>query len=281
MENLDASFIARLVPKVRPDKEAGDYVKEGIVICGKCRTPKTAFTRIGEETIAVPKKCKCIIDKEIQQQEKLSQYKKAEKVFELRRYSLIEDKFKDATFSNTEVTRYNARQVKIAKKYVDKFDQMLKNNQGLIFYGDIGTGKSRLSACIANSLMNNLYSVVSTSLVKILQDANYGRIDEDVLNAIIKADLVIFDDLGAEKTTDSAKQNIYYIIDSRVLSNKPMIVTTNLSLEEMKKSNDITNGRIYDRILETCYPVEFRGPSYRMKEAMLRNDETRKILEGE
>lgn len=92
--------------------------------------------------------------------------------------------------------------------------------------------------------------------------------------------LLIIDDLGAERSTDYALEKVYGIIDNRYRAKKPLILTTNLTLRQMQEATDIRYARIYDRIFEMCYPMEFSGVSWRKREAAQRYEETRKILEG-
>ncbi|MEY8430355.1 hypothetical protein AALC75_07490 [Lachnospiraceae bacterium 48-42] len=58
-------------------------------------------------------------------------------------------------------------------------------------------------------------------------------------------------------------EQIFTVIDNRYRSKKPLIVTTNLKLEEIKNPPDIAHARIYDRILERCAPVLFSGKNFR------------------
>lgn len=151
----------------------------------------------------------------------------------------------------------------------------------MLFWGDVGTGKSYTAAAIANELMERLNPVVMTSFVKLLQDMQ--RVDADdgsYMNRLNRAKLLIIDDLGAERGTDYALEKVYDIIDSRYRSGKPAIFTTNLTMQQMKECMDIRYNRIYDRIFEMCYPVKFEGLSWRKKEAADRFVSTRKILEG-
>jgi DNA replication protein DnaC len=106
--------------------------------------------------------------------------------------------------------------------------------------------------------------------------------DEDAYIAKMNsARLLILDDLGAERGTDYALEIVYNIIDTRYRSGKPMIVTTNLTMNEMQEENNIRLRRIYDRIFEVCFPVEFRGKSLRMKKAAKRYDDMAKLMEDE
>lgn len=156
---------------------------------------------------------------------------------------------------------------------------MYSENQGLIFHGPVGTGKSFTSACIANELLDSSTSVIMTSFVKILQ--NIQKQDEAEYIAMLNsAKLLILDDLGTERNTDYALEKVYNIIDSRSRVSKPMVLTTNLSLDEMMDATDIRYKRIYDRILETCYPVEISGDSFRMQSAAQRFDRMAEFMEG-
>lgn len=158
---------------------------------------------------------------------------------------------------------------------------MFSDNQGLIFHGPVGTGKTYTAACIANALLDKETSVIMTSFVKILQEIQNTGVDEGVyLQKLNSARLLIIDDLGVERNTDYALEKTYNVVDSRARSKKPFILTTNLTWEELTKEQDLRYKRIFDRILEVCYPVHVPGKSHRIKKAAQRMNDTRKILEG-
>ena len=167
----------------------------------------------------------------------------------------------------------------MAKKYAEKFPEMYRKNQGLLLYGPVGTGKSFTAACIGNYLLNNAKSVIMTSFVKILQDIWENTKEAEYITILNSASLLIIDDLGTERETDYALEKVYNIIDSRVRANKPMIITSNLELNDMMNCDDIRKKRIYDRILECCYPVYVGGKSFRMMKAAQRFDEMKCFLE--
>ncbi len=265
--------------------EPDDYVNEadGLVYCGKCHTPrehKMTFPAAGEapeRTLKVPVACKCRSE-EIARREEIARIKG------LKVSSLMDTKFKDSTFEVFQVTKFNSRQLKMCRRYAEHFAEMKEKNQGLLFYGDVGTGKTYMAACIANHLMDRLTPCVMTSFVKILQSIQGFRSDDEEERFIVKmnrASLLIIDDLGAERSTDYALEKVYNIIDSRYRARKPMILTTNLALQDMQGTTDIRYSRIYDRIFEVCYPIEFRGGSWRKEEAARRYDEMTKFLEEE
>ena len=187
-------------------------------------------------------------------------------------------KFRDANFSGYKVREENQEAYKLALNYVKKFREMKEKNQGLLLYGPVGTGKSFTAACIANALMEQNITVIMTSFVKILQDIGTGD-EASYIQILNSASLLIIDDLGAERNTDYALENVYNVIDSRIRTDKPMILTTNLELSEMLQTTDIRYRRVYDRIFETCYPVEMPGKSFRQIEAAQRFNDMKELLQ--
>ena len=71
--------------------------------------------------------------------------------------------------------------------------------------------------------------------------------------------LLIIDDFGMERGTEYGLEQVYNVIDSRYRSRKPLIVTTNLTLEELQHPEDTAHARIYDRLLEMCSPSALLG----------------------
>ena len=81
----------------------------------------------------------------------------------------------------------------------------------------------------------------------------FGEERTAFLDSLGDYDLLIIDDLGAERSTEYAMEQMFSIVDSRYRSGKPLIVTTNLKLDELKHPPDLAHARIYDRILETVF----------------------------
>ena len=146
----------------------------------------------------------------------------------------------------------------------------------------MGTGKTFAAACIANYLLERRIPVVMTSFVKLLDSMKSFRDeDESLIVRLNKAKLLVIDDLGAERDTDFALEKVYNVVDSRYRAKRPIILTTNLSMEEMKENLDIRYTRIYDRIFEMCYPMQFKGLSWRKGEAARRYNDMKSFLEGD
>ena len=89
----------------------------------------------------------------------------------------------------------------------------------------------------------------------------------DFIASFDEYDLLIIDDLGVERSTEYAMEQMFFIIDSRYRSRRPMIITTNPKLAELKNPPDLAHARIYDRILERCAPLLFAGKNFREENA--------------
>jgi len=74
--------------------------------------------------------------------------------------------------------------------------------------------------------------------------------------------LLAIDDLGVERNTKYAMEQMFTVIDSRYRSKKPLIVTTHLKLEGIKHPPDLAHARIYGRIRERCAPALFSGKNF-------------------
>lgn len=266
-------------------RDPGDYENEdGVLICHVCGEPKTVVKKMtlgADSTVNLwGRKCRCVREKEEDERTQEERKLREKRILRLHETSMMDGIYKNADFSQCVEDESNKNNLKLCHRYVDQFDVMLDRSQGLLFWGSSGTGKSFTAACIANALIEQEVPVLMTSFVRILDSC---RTDPDYkdrfISRIAKKKLVIFDDLGAERSTDYALEQVYDIIDTRYRNRQPMIFTTNLTLDEMREQPDIRLARIYDRIFETCYPVHFKGKSWRMAGANKRWKEMKALLE--
>ena len=269
-------------------KKDGDYIGDGgLLYCGKCHSRKERIVTfpaglMGPDEVGHKVTCICKCEQEaMEERKRQEEYReKMARIQRIRDASMMESRYREAKFSSYSVIDQNRKVYQIAKKYADNFDRMLKDNQGLIFWGPVGTGKSFTAACIANELLAIQIPVVMTSFVKILQNLQAQKQDEAAYFAILNnASLLVLDDLGTERNTDYALEKVYNVIDSRSKEAKPMILTTNLTISEMLDVEDIRYKRIYDRIFETCLPVEVSGESFRKVAAEQRFDRMAKFMQ--
>ena len=267
----------------------GDYLDdEGLLCCGKCHTRKQLVVPLPEGlrrtetettmTVGVPCECR---KKAIEREEQLERERKEmEAVAALKKQSLMDDRLADANFENFQQTKQNSRHLRLCRRYAEHFDKMVEKNQGLIFYGDVGTGKTFAAACIANHLLSRGVPVVMTSFIKLLSSMQtFGNDNERLIANLNRAKLLIIDDLGAERDTDFAQEHVYNIIDSRYRAKLPLIITTNMTVQEIREPNSTRYARIYDR-LSKMLPMEFAGGSWRKDDAARSLTEMKKFLEG-
>lgn len=264
----------------------GDYIdpEDGLIHCGVCKGKKQVRLKASALTdgkeMLVRCICKCQVEERKRRKQEEENKKEMERIERLRSSSLIDDRLRKARLATFQQTKDNQKVFNVAKQYIEQFEKMYENRQGIIFWGEVGTGKSYTAACIANELLENRVPVVMTSFVKILQNIQGNQEEEKVIMARLNdARLLIIDDLGTERNTDYSLEKVYNIIDSRYRVGKPLILTTNMTIKEMQENTDIRYKRIYDRIFEMCYPVRVAGRSWREQAAENRFDEMKRLLE--
>ena len=170
-------------------------------------------------------------------------------------------------------------QAGIARRYVEHWEDMRTDNIGCLFWGGVGTGKSYLAGCIANALMEKEVPVYMTNFAVILGDLSPGFTGRnEYISRLCRYPLLIIDDFGMERGTKYALEQIYSIVDSRYRSRKPLIVTTNLTLDEIRHPQDTAHARIYDRLLEMCVPISCIGVSFRKETAQEKLERMKRLI---
>ena len=140
--------------------------------------------------------------------------------------------------------------VETCKNYINNFNSDYRN---ILFYGTVGTGKSFLSCCIAKELIEKGLSVIyysSNELFRNISDYTFGRDREALnsyLNLLYESDVCIIDDLGTEYVNDFVRNQLFNIVNERILRKKSIIISTNLSLEGIRSNyTDRILSRIYE-----------------------------------
>ena len=251
-----------------PENTENYYGEDGLLYCGRCHTPKEAFFAKGIVLMGKnkhPTECTCQHAEREKQEAIISQQRHTDIVQRLKTSGFSDPAMLNWTFEND-----NGRspQMHHAHRYVEQWQTMRSENLGLLLWGSVGTGKSFLAGCIANALMEQEVPVRMTNFARILNDLNNsfsGR--NEVVDKLCRYPLLIIDDFGMERGTEYALEQIYNIVDSRYLSRKLLIVTTNLTLDEIRHPQDTAHARIYDRLLEMCVPISCIGVSFRKENA--------------
>ena len=250
--------------------EQGDYYgDDGLLYCGKCNTPKqTRVSIFGRERTPFCL-CKCEAEKRDREEAERKRIEFERRVRDLRRMGFPESDMQNWTFANDDGT--NEKISTVARNYVENFGKMQEDGKGLLLFGKTGTGKSFAAACIANALIDKGYPVLMTNFARIrgtLQGLFDGR--QEYLDSFNRFPLLILDDLAAESKSEYMQEIVYEVINNRYLAGLPLIVTTNLTADELKHPADVTNQRTFSRLFEMCLPIEVAGTDRRrdaLKEA--------------
>lgn len=267
--------IAKRGEEFNPITEA-DYDVDGILYCGNCHTPKQKKLEfLGRERI-VPLACKCASERYAEEERREQEKERMKRAEKLRRDCFISPEHFSWTFANDDGK--DERMSKAARAYVENFKQLAAKGKGLLFYGHTGRGKSYMAGCIANALMENGTSCLMTNFAKI-EKSLAGRFDkQEQLDSLLRYKLLCLDDFGAERDTTYMQEIVFTIIDARYQAKMPMVITTNLTLDELKKPKNITEERIFKRVLERCFPIEAAGPDRRVLNIIDGYDDTKSLL---
>ena len=261
--------------------EPEDYTGEdGLLYCGKCRKPKEAYFAPDKAAIfgrdRHPAECDCQRTAREEREAAEKRRRHLDTVEELKRRGFTDPAMREWTFAND---NGKCPQMKNAAGYVERWEEVQTGNYGLILWGKVGTGKSYFAGCIANALMEKEIPVCMTNFALILNDlaASFtGR--NEYIARLCSFPLLILDDFGMERGTEYGLEQVYNVIDSRYRSNKPLIVTTNLTLEELQNPEDTAHARIYDRLLSMCVPVRFTGDNFRQETAKRKMESMKKLI---
>ncbi|MBR5596165.1 MAG: ATP-binding protein [Lachnospiraceae bacterium] len=186
--------------------------------------------------------------------------------------SNIHDMLKESNFSHLSYEFYKDEDllhfenaVKTCKDFIDCFNSDYHN---LFFYGTVGTGKSFLSGCIAKELIDRGHSVIYFSSVGLFEklsqisfDYNAKEDKAELYEDLYSCDLLIIDDLGTELTNNFSSSQFFSCLNERILRKKSFIISTNLSLQELR---DRYSDRIFSRITSNFKLCKITGPDIRM-----------------
>ncbi|MCD8131055.1 MAG: ATP-binding protein [Lachnospiraceae bacterium] len=241
-----------------------EYVCEadGLIYCSKCHTPRQCRKHIGDRDFTPFIMCRCQKEAHEKEEAERAHREFLDHVSHMKANGLHDKELYACTFANDK--GYNP-EIRYAHTYVEKWEEMKATSTGLLLWGDTGTGKSFFAGCIANALLDQGIPVLMTNFARILNTLTgmYSDDRNEFIDSLNRYSLLIIDDLGAERNSEYSREQVFNVIDSRYRSRKPLIVTTNLTLSEMKGTTDIARKRIYDRILERCAPIRINNQNIR------------------
>lgn len=247
-------------------EQEGDYHNEdGLLMCGKCHTPKECvLTKPDGTTKTVHCACDCSVAQNAREAAEKRKRDRMQYLDSMRRTGFPDAEMREWTFAKSDHT--DQRNENIARRYVANFDAMRKQGTGLLLCGQVGTGKSYLAAAIANELINQGTPCLMTNFSRIISRVSekFGG-DQKYLDDLNRFDLLIIDDLGAERDTEFTWEKVTNVIDARYRAGLPLIITTNFEPKDFAARGDIRRQRVFSRLKEMCLLLEIKGTDRRGK----------------
>lgn len=150
-----------------------------------------------------------------------------------------------------------------SKRYAETFSN---SSESILMFGKTGLGKTHLSLAIANKVLERGYSVIYDSIINILRSIEREHFSREhsseMIDLIMETDLLILDDLGTEYETPFYSSTVYNIINTRLNSGKPTIISTNLDYAGIRRRYD---ERVVSRITAVYTCMEFKGEDVRFQ----------------
>lgn len=176
------------------------------------------------------------------------------------------------TFDEMQIDPYNERILKLCRRYAKRFGTMLAGNRSLLFWGNVGTGKSCAAFAIANHLHKDGFTVQICTLSELLEQmysAEPAKPSENEETAPL--DLFIIDEINGVNAPENALHGVCSFIEERNRLRLPMIFITSLTLAEMQRAPDEAHHRLYSAILSTAYPLQFTGKNRHLADHVFKN----------
>lgn len=154
----------------------------------------------------------------------------------------------------------------LCRTYANEFSPSKSSN--LLFLGDAGLGKTHLSLAMVSEIIRKDYDVIYGSaynLLSMIENERFSSNSGEGYEALISCDLLVIDDLGTEILTSHTVSVLYNVINTRLLSKRPTIINTNLSLAEIEKRY---TPRVASRLIGSYTAKKFIGRDIRQIKAM-------------
>lgn len=241
---------------------------DGLLYCGKCKTAKQVRIPFGEfEGKIMYCTCKC---KEEEYNRMMDSIKANEQQLEIRKntsnaYFTDDDSAQKSemlswTFANSD--NANPRLMQICRAYCERFSPDIK---WLILYGGTGNGKSYAAGCIANELLSKGHTVKFFTMSQFERRLFDSNSKQDVYSEALQAELIVLDDLGMQRNSEYMNEILFNLVDARLKNGKPMVITTNLTIDDLLGAQSLAMQRIMSRLCEKSAVYHVHGDDRRVQ----------------
>jgi DNA replication protein DnaC len=180
--------------------------------------------------------------------------------------AVIPRRYRDVSFERPPVSDIEPAIVAATRRYAASIEDQLDAGRGLWFMGPPGTGKTTLAMLVSHAALKLGRSVAIYSLPRLLNEIRdthrAERSHVDLLDRLIRVDLLHIDDVGAERTTDWVLEELYSIVNGRYEDQRSIVITTNI-LDRRALCEQITE-RTVSRLTEMCDELPLLGDDHRM-----------------
>ena len=259
-------------------EKPGDYMKDGVLCCGVCGKPKQKkihFPNMGDRLVGIA--CDCT-ESEKASVDDANDTAAFETMMERRRIedSIVDPSYRKVTLADDDGA--NPKISKIAGSMSISGTRYRRKISASCFAALLVRARA-FCCCIANELLKKRVPTAVTSFPRLLNLLQNSKDRQGLLDRLSTYKLLVIDDLGVERDTGYAAEQIFAVIDARCRSNLPTIVTTNLTPQEMDAPETMQYKRIFDRVAEMC-PVSLLidGESRRIQNAQRRKELARELL---
>ncbi len=252
----------------------GDYMENGVLMCGTCG--KARQFRLG--TRLVPCLCRC--DENAQAKEE--QTRQTERVMAAVRRNVLHDPNFDGGPRFEDDADQDGKHSIVCRRFVERWPEMRDGGQGLLLYGPPGSGKTYAAWTVTRELRERGVAAQMASISRLIFSMDDWGAREPILAAVQSVPCLVLDDLGAQRQSDFVCERLFAVVDARVQSGRPLIITTNLSPGELKAPESLALTRIYERVLEACsIRIKIAGPNRRAENAKRKAENARRLLLAE
>lgn len=245
-----------------------DYIaSDGLLHCGKCGEQKECAIDVGGKEIIV--RCLCRCGAEARKQTAEDAFRRLN---EERRADWLRG-YEGMTFDNST----GNPSMFFAEKFIHRWTDILENGLSFTLSGAVGCGKTYAAASIANELLDRGYRVWMVSTINLL-DRMFDEADI-IRNRLSTFELVVLDDFGAERNTEYAAEKMFQIIDDRMRSRLPTIITTNIDITQ--PTDNLTYQRIFSRLNGEAPQFRCKGGDLRADRGIEKRQLANEILKGD
>lgn len=248
--------------------------EDGLLYCRICGQPRQMEIELPfgdvKKKMTVGCICECVTKRNAEEKAAIADYERKLRIERNIKSSGLSPTQRSFKFETAFRRPGNSDALSTAKIYAENFETISKRsegNKGILFCGRSGSGKTFIASCIANELLKSGYRVIIKTANELVSDLEDRESERETLKKFAAADLLIIDDLGAERKTTFTAERIFSAVEARQRENKPIVAAAALSPEAMENERDELRGRTYSRILRQCRMIRLLGDDFRRYKA--------------